>query len=364
MTDREEEILTMIRKNPMISQQEIADTLGITRSSTSVHITNLIKKGYIKGRGYIVEAGSYVTVIGAANIDMHGFTNEKLIYQDSNPGVIKISSGGVGRNIAENLARLGITTKFITAIGDDMYGKKILAECVQCGIDTGDALILKDSSTSIYMSIMDVDGDMKLALSEGAAIEKITVDYIKSKHHVLSNSRIIVLETGLSPGVIEYIVTTYKDIPIFLDPVSVKKSSRIKNVLGFFHTLKLNRNEAENLSGITISEEADIKRAISFFLDKGVKNTYITIGSKGVFYNDGNEIKHLAPPSVEVVNATGAGDAFMGGLVYSNLHELTQHESVAFSTGASIVTLSHENTINPSISVETIKNKIKELKIC
>lgn len=364
MTEREQEILNLIRKNPMISQQELAEILGITRSSASVHITNLIKKGFIKGRGYIIDENEYVTVIGAANMDIHGFTTEKLLYEDSNPGHIKISCGGVGRNIGENLARMGISVKLITSLGEDMYAKKIIEEAKLCGIDINDSLMLSDSNTSMYMSIMDEDGDMKLALCDADIVEKINIDFIKSKSYILSNSKVIILDTGLTGDVIEYIVNNFKNIPVFLDPVSIKRSRKIKNILSYFDTLKLNRHEAEYLSGMVIRSREDLEKSGDFFMNQGVKNVFITLSKDGVYYRNSKESGFLPAPEVHVVNATGAGDAFMAGIVYSRLNGFNMYESAVFSTGASVVALSHENTINPSISVENIQNKIKELGIC
>ena len=120
MTNREQEILEILRQNPLISQNDLADQLGITRSSIGVHITNLMKKGYILGKGYIVREDAYVCVIGGSNMDIQGFPSSKLIYQDSNVGEVKISLGGVGRNIAENLVRMGAHTKLISVVGDDV----------------------------------------------------------------------------------------------------------------------------------------------------------------------------------------------------------------------------------------------------
>ena len=70
----------------------------------------------------------YAVVIGGVNIDIVGYPYSKLIPQDSNIGGVKLSLGGVGRNIAENLVRLGVDTKLISILGDDIYGKKILDE--------------------------------------------------------------------------------------------------------------------------------------------------------------------------------------------------------------------------------------------
>ncbi len=181
MTNREKEILDMISKNPFISQQEIAKSLGITRSSVAVHITNLMKKGYIKGKGYILKDRPYVTVIGGANIDIQGFPYGKLNLNDSNPGKVKISLGGVGRNIAENLVKMDIDTKLVTVIGDDPYGKKILEECKMAKIDMDDSLVIKNRFSSVYLSILDEEGDMKSAVSDMDIINEIDIDFIKKR---------------------------------------------------------------------------------------------------------------------------------------------------------------------------------------
>ena len=72
MTQRERQILQLIESNPMISQQTIADELGITRSSVAVHISNLMNKGHIAGRGYVLRSGSYIVVVGGVNVDIGG----------------------------------------------------------------------------------------------------------------------------------------------------------------------------------------------------------------------------------------------------------------------------------------------------
>ena len=99
MTQRERQILNWIEEDPMISQQELADKAGITRSSVAVHISNLMKKGYITGKGYIVHTAPYVTVVGGVNVDIGGQPSNTLVPQDSNPGTVGMSLGGVGRNI-------------------------------------------------------------------------------------------------------------------------------------------------------------------------------------------------------------------------------------------------------------------------
>ncbi len=361
MTGREKELLDLIKQNPLISQKEIAEKLNITRSSVGVHITNLNKKGYIRGRGYVMNQKDYVTVIGAANLDIHGFTEEKLILNDSNPGAIKICLGGVGRNISENLTKMDIDTKLITATGGDSNSKKLIEECTSLGIDMDNTLILQDMNASIYLAIIDENGDMALALSDMSVLDRMTPEFIKSKSHIIKNSKIIILDAGLSSEVIEYILMNFKDNKIFLDPVSIKKARKIKNLIGKFHTIKLNKMEAEYLSDIKIEEDDDLHRVSKYFMDEGVKRIFITLGKKGVYYREGDYKNLLHSSEVQVKNATGAGDAFMAGIVYSSLFENDMEYIAKFSAAASILALSHENTVNPNISVERIEEIIKEM---
>lgn len=204
MTDREKEILEILKDDPMVSQQELADMLNITRSSVAVHITNLMKKGYIKGKGYIISTSNFVTVIGGSNVDIQGSPNTDLTMFDSNPGKVDISLGGVGRNICENISKLGINTKLLSAIGNDVYGNKILSECKKLNIDISDCYISDSHPTSMYLSILNNDNDMQLAISHMDIIEKIDVDYIVSKHSSIKDSLAIVLDTNLSFEVIDY----------------------------------------------------------------------------------------------------------------------------------------------------------------
>ena len=117
MTERESEIFHIIQQNPAISQNELAAKLNLARSSVAVHIANLQKKGYILGKGYIVNESAYVLGVGAANVDIHGRSKKSIVMHDSNPGHMNTSAGGVTRNVCENLSRLGVSVKLISAVG-------------------------------------------------------------------------------------------------------------------------------------------------------------------------------------------------------------------------------------------------------
>lgn len=364
MTGREREILEHLRKNPMISQNELADTLGLARSSIGVHIANLMKKGYILGKGYIVKEGDYVCVIGGSNIDIQGKPQNPLVYKDSNIGEVNISLGGVGRNIAENLVKMGVDTRLITVIGDDIYGQKILDEARHIGLNMTESLILKGASTSTYLSILDHTSDMVLAISHMNIYDRMTIDFIKGKSHVIENAAFCVLDTNLPREVIEYIVTTFKETKFILDTVSTAKAQKVKDLIGYFHTVKPNRIEAEILTGVSIETTEDAKDAANVLHQRGVEKVFISLGEQGVLVSDRTECFIAQAPKVKIISATGAGDAFIAALVLGLLLEMDNNETAQLALAASAIALSHENTINPMMSRETLYEKVKEIKSC
>ena len=158
ITRREREILRWIEEDPMITQQELADRAGITRSSMGVHISNMMKKGYISGKGYILPTASFAAVVGGVNMDVGGTAFRPLMPADSNPGRVHISLGGVGRNIAHNMALLGLDARLVTALSDDLYAQRITASCGELGIDLSRSLRVPGASTSTYLYLANPDG--------------------------------------------------------------------------------------------------------------------------------------------------------------------------------------------------------------
>ncbi len=361
MTNREREIYQLLRENPMISQKEIADLLGIQRSSVAVHILNLTKKGVVKGKGYILSEGEYVLVIGGSNVDITGFPKNVLRLEDSNPGAVRMSLGGVGRNIGENLARLGMSTKMMTAVGKDVYGQKILEESRLVDLDMSQALVLENASTSIYMSIMDEDGDMKLALSDMDIAEKIDTGYINKNARLIRNAAAVVVDANLNQSVIEYLFSNFKDVDFFVDTVSAAKSLKLKNLLSYVHTIKPNRIETEALTGIKVETIDDAYKAIDAFLNEGVKQVFISLGQDGVVYGSEDKREVFKPETVKMVNATGAGDAFMAAIVFSWINNFEPKRTLAFSSCASALAISCESTINPELSEAKVNAMMADL---
>ena len=354
MTQREKQILDLIAADPMISQQALADSLNITRSSVAVHISNLLKKGYIAGKGYVLRTGSYAVVVGGVNVDIGGCSNAKLVAADSNPGKVSISLGGVGRNIAHNMALMGTDVKLLSAIGEDVHGNRIMTSCAELGIDASHALRLLDCATSTYLYIADDRGEMAVAISDMAICDRITPGYLAANQQILRNARVVVADANIPAETLVYLAENCS-APLFCDPVSTIKAEKLRPILGSIHTLKPNRLEAELLSGVPIREKQDAEAAAKALLEKGVQRVFLSMGADGVYAADQEEALWLQNIPGEMVSTTGCGDAFMAALVWAYLQDMDLRGSALAGLAAGSIAMESGETINPAMSATALK---------
>ena len=359
MTQRESQILALIAANPMISQQELADSLNITRSSVAVHISNLLKKGYIAGKGYVLRTGAYAVVVGGVNMDIGGRSFAPLVAADSNPGKAQVRLGGVGRNIAHNMSLLGLDVKMLTAMGEDVYGARIAASCTELGIDASCALRVPDCATSTYLYIADEKGEMALALSDMEVCDRITPAYLAANQQVLQNARVIVADANIPAQTLVYLAENCS-APIFCDPVSTIKAQKLLPILNKIHTLKPNRLEAELLSGVPIREKQDAERAAGKLLDKGVQRVFLSMGAEGVYAATAREQLWLSNIPGEMVSTTGCGDAFMAALVWAWMQDLSLADTALAGLAAGSIAMESHETINPAMSATALKLRMSK----
>ena len=358
MTQREAQILQWIQENPMISQQELADKAGITRSSAAVHISNLMKKGYIAGKGYIIRTAPYAVVVGGVNLDIGGTPFAPLVGQDSNPGRVRTSLGGVGRNIAHNMALLGLDVRLITALGDDLNAQKITTSCIELGIDLAPSLQVPGGTTSTYLFLTNEKGDMALAVSDMEIYDHLTPRYLSTKEQLLNNARLVVCDTNIPAETLQWIAENCR-APVFVDPVSTAKAGKVKPVLGKLHTLKPNRIEAELLSGVSITDDKSLSAAADALLATGLHRVFISLGGEGVYAADhlGGRIKVPCGPA-RMVNTTGCGDAFMAALAWGWLEGLGLEEAARAGLAASAIAMEGAETINPEMSAAALRRRL------
>ncbi|WP_338884788.1 PfkB family carbohydrate kinase [Xenorhabdus sp. TH1] len=344
MSKRENQILQLLKRDPFIQQQEIADILGISRSCVAGHIMNLSKKGYIKGKGYILSNDVYTVTIGAANIDLTSYASAKLIYEDSNPGKIISTPGGVGRNIAQNISLLKKESYLISVIGNDANGNALFDHTKSAGVNVNYFYQLEGEKTSMCNSVIDENGKCVVTVNDMSILEKLTPTLLSQAKSLIQHANVLVIDCNLTEEALKWLFNHSGNVPIFVDTVSRSKAAKIRHFLSQIHTLKPNRTEAEILSGIKIETPKDAAVAAHWFHQQGVQRLILSMDAEGVYYSEMDNTSGCSSAiNTHIVNANGAGDAMMAGLVHCWLEGMELKESVRFAQQCSALTLSSEN---------------------
>lgn len=285
-------------------------------------------------------------LFGGSNIDYIGTSDEKLIDGVSNIGSVSISFGGVMRNIAENLARLGNHIDFVTAIGKDSLGIKLKEALLSLGIHIHSPE--SDLMTGSYLAINDSNHDMALALCDNRIIETINPDYIKSLDALIKGHEYLSLDANLSKEAIDFLFKNYPQKKFIVEAISPEKVVKFKDHLSKIYLIKANSHEAEALTGkslspITMTEE---------LLKKGVKNVVLSSGGDDIHIGyDQNIIEPVqVKRETEFVNTTGCGDALTSGIIDHFLRGYSLRESVEFGQLLSKLTL-----MSPHATTEEVK---------
>ena len=302
-----------------------------------------------------------ITVIGGINIDIEGSPFKPLLKEDSNPGRIEMSFGGVGRNIVENVARAGGRVAMISVVGDDHMGQSAVHHLADLGVDVRGIETIKGRNSSMYLSVLNHEHDMELAISDMDILDELTLKKVLCHEEVLQDAEVICLDANLDASLLEQTAEELerRGKKLFFDPVSANKAGKARNCIGRFYAVKPNRIEAEELSGIAIRSEEDLNRAARWFMDQGVKQVFITLNKDGVYYADGEKEGIIRPGAVNLVSATGAGDSFSAMILLGMAEERDIEETARMGMAASSIAMESRAAVNDKLNREEILRRMK-----
>ncbi len=293
-------------------------------------------------------------VIGGANLDLTGQATSALRAHDSNPGSIDASAGGVGRNIAENLARLGCKTQLLTMLGNDFGREVIIQSAQECGIDTTDTIISPIHATGTYLAITDHDGQLYVAINDMTIIDALTPEQLMSKRATLEAADALVIEANLPATTLQWISQHYSHKPLHADGVSVKKVAKLKPILGQLHSLKVNRDEARCL--LEQSESMSDRALAQGLVALGVNSVLLSLGADGALLCTQNELVQQPVFNSEICADNGAGDALFAGFIAAQNHDQSAAEQLRFALGCAALTLSSAQAVSPGLSPSAVIN--------
>lgn len=352
-----QQILQAICENPFISQQELAQRCGLSRSAVAGHIASLIREGRLLGRAYLLPQHSgQIMCIGGANLDRKLRLCAELCMGASNPVTQSESAGGVARNIAENLARLGCRSALLSAFGDDPAGQSMRAQLQALGVELEASLIMPGASSDSYSAVLDASGEMQLALAHMNLIEHITPQWLLDKLTRRQRCAMLCADMNLPPASLEYLLQLGRQgTPLCLVAVSEPKMARLPQDLHGLDLLILNQGELAAAPGCdaALSPQQNWQRLQA----RGLRRLIMSAGAQGVFYACDGEWAHIpALPVAQVVDVTGAGDA-LAAAVCASLLQAPQDLAQACRIGmqAAQMTIQCATTVCPDLSAQLLQ---------
>ena len=289
-----------------------------------------------------------VTVVGGANTDICGRPAQALIRHDSAPGTVSVRHGGVGRNIACDLARLGVRTRFLTALGDDGFGASAREGCRSCGVDMSLTRTVPGARSPVYLYLSDEKGEMDAAVSDMELMAALTPAYLRSRLDEIDDADAVVLDGNLPAETIAFLCENLR-APIVADPVSTAKAPRFASVLGRLAAIKPNLLEARALTGKQNPEDC-----ADALLRSGVGSVFLSLGAKGLLAASGEERVLLPCERTELVNATGAGDAATAAIVWATVRGLGLAAAARAAVMAGAIAAASEEASPPLLRAENL----------
>lgn len=363
MNRKESDVLKMIRKNPFLSQQEMADSLNMSRPALANLISSLIRQGHIIGRAYVLPEANTVVCIGGANVDRKFRMEKPAQMGTSNPATVTGSVGGVARNIAENLGRLGHHVRLMSIAGDDPEWKMI-DEVSAPFMDTELTKTASGFSTGSYTAILQPDGEMVLAMADMAIYDSLTPAYVARQEKALLAAGFLVLDLNCPKETVEYVrsFARARRIPLAVIPVSAPKMERLGKELIGVTWLVLNRDEAEQYLGVSIRSEKEWGKAVEQLIKSGAENVAVTNGKAGVMAGNGQGVSHYKAVSIpEVRDVTGAGDAFSSGLLHGVLDGQQFFDIIGYGLVNAAKTLQSDATVRPELTAMQLQKDWEDL---
>ena len=245
-----------------------------------------------------------ICVIGGANVDITASSGEAFRLGDSNPGKVEVSWGGVGRNIAHNLALLGDEVQLLTIFGGGLFGPVIARACQDLGIGVGHSEIAPEGTHSFFVSINNADGELVGGVADMNATEGITPAWLAARQEVMDAADVVVADANSSADALAWLMDHCRK-PLFLDAVSVAKAGRIQEAVTLskkksFFALKCNAIENVALASV-----------------QGCRRRYVSVGAEGLKVEENGRLYEFPALPCLVRNVSGGGDALLAGIVHA-----------------------------------------------
>jgi pseudouridine kinase len=314
----------------------------------------------LRGVGLTERERRAVVVIGGANVDIKARSTGRITSATSNPGWASMTPGGVGRNVAENLARLGVRTFLVSAIGRDALGDALMSETVAAGVRC-EYVQRTELSTGTYTAVLDCDGELIVAVSDMAAVAALGPSQVNDARETITTAGLLVLDGNLSLTALTHAgdLAAEAKVRTILEPVSVPKAALVAPYITAdrpLYAVTPNRDELSALTGLPTRTDQQLQKATDRLHGCAVEHVWVRLGERGSLFStasSGTAWLPAGPAAVEDV--TGAGDAMLAGFCYAVLDGKDPVEAARYGQVAAELTLASPHTVRPDLTPRLIE---------
>ena len=356
LSPREKEIVALLRAQPVLDAAGLARSLGTSKGAIAVALSSLTQKGEVVGRSYVLRGEPWAVVVGGAAWDIKARSLAAARLHTSNPGSVSQTPGGVGRNIAEGIARLGGRVHLVAAVGADAAGRDLLARTAAAGVYVGQ-VAAGPHPTGSYLAALGADGELVIGVSDFAATDALDVAAVARSRELIVRADVVVIDGNIPAGVIAWTiaVAAAAGARVVLEPVSVVKAARLAPLFAPerpVFAITPNVDELGALVGHEVTEDVTaIASAAGELIARGVNHVWVSCGAAGSLLVSSDGVITIAAIPAEVRDVTGAGDAMTAGFVHGLLNGEPPATAARHGHLAAALTVASKHTVPPDLGV-------------
>ncbi|NLI90140.1 MAG: ribokinase [Epulopiscium sp.] len=301
-----------------------------------------------------------VTVFGSFVVDLMGRTPHLPVPGETVKGsMFKMGPGGKGFNQGVAAHKVGADVTMVTKLGNDLFSNIALDAMKELDMDSSKVFITDERETGTAIIMVDEETSQNKIVVILSACDSITDEEVDSITDTIKESSYLLtqLETNISAVERVIKIADENDVKIVLNPAPIQQIDT--ELLSKMYLITPNEIEAEILTGIEVDGLENARKASRWFLDKGVKNVMITLGSRGVFVSDGQKEDMIPAYKVDAIDTTGAGDAFNGGVLAALAEGKDIWEAARYANALAAVSVQRLGTTPAMPTAEEVEEFIK-----
>lgn len=362
LNEKESKVFTYIKEDPFISQQDLADKIGLSRPAVANIISGLVRRGYLLGKAYVVNETRPIVCIGAAAIDRRFFIEGELVQRASKNVTSETTYGGVALSIAENLGRLQEDVVLMSVVGDDREAEAI-KEYVRPFMKVNEIETISGAATGAYTEVVNGSGEVALSLSEMEIYDKMTPNWLAKRLSLLKQAKAIIIDTNVPKNTTEALIdfASKNKTPVALITAPTLKIHNIPDDLRGVNLFVTGREESESFFDMTISSDEQAVEAIQRFIDMGAEHVIISDRSRSIDYGS---VKHgMLKFDLKNKNAQnyvwGTHEALIAGIVYRYLQTKNLIDVLMTGIVNAAMTAKSRSKVRENLSQATLEKDIK-----